>query len=41
MFLRTDEEPAFDYIDYGLIAVKRDVIAELVPPPRAEERKAA
>jgi len=25
----------FDYIDYGLIAMKRDVIAELVPPPRA------
>jgi NDP-sugar pyrophosphorylase family protein len=23
----------FDYIDYGLIAMKRDVVAELVPPP--------
>jgi NDP-sugar pyrophosphorylase family protein len=25
----------FDYIDYGLLAMKRDVIAELVPPTRA------
>jgi NDP-sugar pyrophosphorylase family protein len=26
----------FDYIDYGLSAMKRDVIAELVPPSREE-----
>jgi NDP-sugar pyrophosphorylase family protein len=25
----------FDYIDYGLLAMKREVIDELVPPPRA------
>jgi NDP-sugar pyrophosphorylase family protein len=28
----------FDYIDYGLLAMKREVIAELVPPPTAGER---
>jgi len=24
----------FDYVDYGLLAMKRELIAELVPPPR-------
>jgi NDP-sugar pyrophosphorylase family protein len=30
----------FDYIDYGLSALKREVIAELVPPPRAGGERA-
>jgi NDP-sugar pyrophosphorylase family protein len=30
----------FDYIDYGLLAMKREVIAELVPPPAAEGGRA-
>lgn len=30
----------FDYIDYGLLALKREVIAELVPPLRAEGERA-
>ncbi len=28
----------FDYVDYGLLAMKRDVIAELVPPSAGVER---
>jgi NDP-sugar pyrophosphorylase family protein len=28
----------FDYIDYGLIALSRDVVAELVPPLRPGEK---
>lgn len=28
----------FDHVDYGLLAMKREVIAELVPPPASGER---
>ncbi len=36
---RHETRPAadFDYIDYGLSAMKRDVIAELVPAPRDDQ----